>query len=681
MAQVHEGQIMRLDTPPDREDTPNRPRLVPCARGRAHRRLLQAPDRVLTPLRRMGRRGSADFTPISWEEALDLVAKRLSTTRERHGAEAILAATGAGSISGRGFSGASAARRFFSYWDHVTATAGNLSNHCAGMAALWMLGETIPGSDRATLLQSRLIIMWGMNPAENRMGPNTAYFVARARDLGARVILIDPRYTDSAILADQWIPIRPGTDVALVAAVAYVMERDELVDRAFLATHTTGYALYQRYLVGEQDGVAKTPQWAEPITGVPADQIEALARAYATIRPAALLPGWGPQRTFSGEQFSRAMITLACMSGNVGLPGGGLASVGTRSNIVPIGSLPQGPYPPRRHIPSGSWAPYILEDRLDPPIKLAYIVGSNLINRSPNTQANARALEKLDFVVVHEPFFTPTARYADLVLPINTDLERSDLITSWGHDGHLFLSQAAVKSGGESRSDYWAFARLAERLGFDQAYTQGRTEEEWITALLPDEAPAREALARAGLWRIDAEPRVALAEFRAAPGAYRLRTTSGRIEIATAQATRYGLPDIPSYIAAPRERAFDGCPLQLVTPHSKLRSNSCLDTNPWLRAVEPHAVWMHPGDAEARGIVDGQMVEVSNAYGTLLLPAKVTQRIMPGVVCIYQGRWYQPDENGVDVGGCANVLTSHQQSLSGGPTMHTAWVEIKEHTP
>ena len=548
VAFVRDGKLVRIDTPHGRPDTPTRPRLVPCARGRAHRRLLAAPERVLTPLRRVGPRGAGECEAITWDDALDEVARRLTAARDRVGSLAVLHATGAGSITGRGFSGAPASRRFFSHWGPVTATSGNASFHCSAIAAELMLGQVIPGSDRATLGDARLIILWGMNPAETRMGPNTAHFIAGARDRGARVILIDPRFTDSGVLADQWIPIRPGTDAALAAALAYVMEAEGLVDR-FVGAHTVGYAAYQDYVLGCSDDTPKTPEWAEPITGVPAGTTRLLAMDFATTKPAALLPGWGPQRTAFGEQIARAWITLACMTGNVGLRGGGLASVGTRQNLIPIQALPMGPYVSDRHVSSAAWAKAILSDTLQPPVEMAYIVASNLINRSPDTNRNARALQRLSFVVVNEQVLTPTARYADIVLPICMDLERSDLVTSWGHDSHLFHSQQAIAPAGDSRTDYWVFSQLAERLGIGDAYTAGRTEQEWIAYLLRTSDLDAEGLAREGLVRFDGKPRVALAGFRRDPSSNPLSTPSGLIEISGPRAVDCGLPAIPSALS------------------------------------------------------------------------------------------------------------------------------------
>lgn len=683
VALMRGDELLRIDTP-SRPDTVERPRLVPCARGRAHRGQLIARERVRHPLRRLGARGEGHFEAISWDEALDEVAECLTATKRRWGTQAVMHAQGAGAIMGRGLHGASASQRFFSYWGPWTDARGNESNYNASMAATWMLGERINGSDRATLLDSRLILLWGMNPAENHMGPNTAHFIAKARDHGARVILIDPRYTDSGVLADEWVPIRPGTDAALVAAMGHELERNGWVDRSFLDSHTTGYVEYRRYLLGESDGVPKTPVWAETITGVAAPTIRYLARLLGTTHPAAILPGWGPQRTLAGEQAARAFIALACMTGNVGVPGGGLASVGTRSGTWAIGALPRGPFGPLRNVTPGAWARHVLDEGLDPPLRIAYIVASNLINRSPDTRLNIKALHALDTVVVQDPYLTPTAHHADIVLPICTELERPDIALSWGHDDHLFYSPRIVPPVGESRSDYWVFARLAERLGFGRMYTEGRTEQQWLDHLMAHSPLDTATLRRDGILRRDGAPRAALATFRADPDAHPVATRSGRIEISTPQAMRFGLPLIPSHVAPVRD-ADDGPggahPLQLVTPHHKLRSNSCLAGNPWLRDLEPHAVWINPRDAEARGIGAGDAVTVSSSRGMIVVPAKVTSRIMPGVVCVYQGTWHQPGADGHDHGGCANVLTDQGVSPSGGYATHSAWVQVSRRAP
>jgi anaerobic dimethyl sulfoxide reductase subunit A len=311
---------------------------------------------------------------------------------------------------------------------------------------------------------------------------------------------------------------------------------------------------------------------------------------------------------------------------------------------------------------------------------MAYVVAGNLVNRSPDVGRNLRALEKLEFIVVNEQFLTPTARHADIVLPICTDLERSDIATAWANDCMIFHSPQVVQPAGQSRTDYWVFSELARRMGFEEAYTQGRTQEEWIKHLLELSGVDEARLQHDGILRTDGDARVGMAGFRADPIAHPLGTPSGLIEITCPQATDFGLPDVPSYVAddeGDRWREQLAAPLHMVTPHSKLRSNSCLFDNPWLQRLEPHRLWISSEDAGTRSIADGEPVEVSNQLGRVRVRAKVTGRIMPGVVCLYQGTWHELDDEGRDAGACANSLTSQRVSPTGGYTTHSAWVEVR----
>ena len=673
VAWVRDGQLLRIDTPPDRPDTVDQPRLVPCVRGRAQGRLVNARERVLTPLKRVGPRGTDQFEEVSWDQALDTVAERLVRTRDEHGPESILHITGAGSFGGRGFSGGAASGRLFSYWDSVTTTYGSLSTWCADIANQWMLGRTDDSIDIATLLESRLIVLWAMNPAENRLGGNLAYFIARAREGGARVILIDPRHTDTGVLADQWIPIRPGTDVALIAAIAHVWESEGLVHGDFMDSHTVGYEDYRRYVLGEDDGLPKTPEWAAPITDVPAETIRQFAREYAAAEPAAIMAGLGPQRSRYGEQTERALITLTCMSGNMGIRGGGLAHKGRHTTgHVSMESLPSGPFAPVQKVKNANWGKDILDNSLEPPVHMAYIVASNAINRSAGTRANARALEQLDFVVVQDQYFTPTARYADIVFPICLDLERPDLVQG---RGDLHRNEQALSPAGKTRTDYWVCSGLAERLGIGEEYSGRRTQEEWLESILESDEVNADALRKEGIIRSRGGPRPHLAEFCADPAAHPLDTPSGRIQISCPEAKEHGLPLLPTYVENKPDGSGD-YPLQLVTPHSKLRANSTGHANAWLQRLQPHRVWINPIDARSRGIDPGDLVEVSSPSGTIALPAHVTERIIPGLVAVNQGTWYAPGADGVDMGGCANTLTDHTLSPTGGVVVHSQRVQL-----
>ncbi|MBM3212781.1 hypothetical protein FJZ33_11215, partial [Candidatus Poribacteria bacterium] len=375
-----------------------------------------------------------------------------------------------------------------------------------------------------------------------------------------------------------------------------------------------------------------------------------------------------------GEQTERAIITIASMSGNMGIKGGGITHGGRHSSLgVRFQNLPYGRFRPARSIKAENWAKYILDGSLQPPIKMAYIVATNAINRSSNVNDNIKALGQLEYIVVQDQVMTPTARYADMVIPVCTDLERADIVRN---RGEVFYNRQALNPAGESRTDYWVFSKLAERLGFGEAYTGGKTQEEWLEYFLKSADLDENSLKANGSIQNKGDEKPGLAQFRLDPVNHPLRTLSGLIQILCPQAEKYGLPIIPAYIESkPKESVV--YPLQLITPHSKLRANSAVYPNPWLQKLEPHTVWINPADAKERGINDGDMVEVFNQYGALALKAKLTQRIMPGVVCIYQGVWYKPDKDGVDQGGCPNTLTGHDLSPTGGMAVHSEWVQIR----
>ncbi|MEN6478705.1 MAG: molybdopterin-dependent oxidoreductase [Anaerolineales bacterium] len=666
---VVDGHLMRLDTPPGPDEL-NAPRLIPCARGRAQRRWLTAGNRVGTPwLRDRG-----VLKRAAWSTALDYAAAELERVRTTYGAPAILFASGAGGGGGRGFSGAYASERLFSYWDRVTHTTGNLSHHCASWVEQLMLGRSVPGSDRLTLLDAQMVVLWGNNPADTHMGAHTEHYLRVARDRGTLVILIDPRLSDSGALADVWLPVRPGTDVALVAALVFLLESWDAVDRTFLERCTAGYELYRDDVLGLTDGVPKTPAWASTITGLPAERIEWLARQLVERKPATLLPGWGPQRAQWGEQFHRAMITLACVTGNVGQPGTGLPGVGSGEGGMPLPHLPSGPYGPARTLHNGSWAQAVLAGDLHPPLKLAFIAASNLVNRSSDTNACLRALDTVETTIVLDPFLTPTAQLADVVLPINTDLERADIISAWGSADGPFDAQQVTTSPDEAQTDYWVCAELAQRLGIGEAYTGGRTAAQWLAEFR--EIPALAGLQERAVLNRKRTPRVALADYCADPLAHPLPTASGRIELASYAALEAGLPLVASFVPWDLDDDGAGYPLHLLTPHHKLRANSCHAGNPWLRQIDQQALWIHPANAAARGIADGDRVAVRSPQGVLHVSAYVTERIMPGVVCLPQGAWFAPDTTGIDQAGSANVLTSLDVSPSGGPTTHSVRVEV-----
>ncbi|MFQ5827501.1 MAG: molybdopterin-dependent oxidoreductase, partial [Dehalococcoidia bacterium] len=313
---VQDGVITRIET-----DDGEEPQLRACVRGRAYRQRVYAQDRLTSPLKRVGERGTGQFEKISWDEALDTVARELIRVRDTYGPEASLLVAYFGS-PGQLHAGR-AMRRLLAMAGGCSVTWAMISGEACTHAVLSTYGTGQMGNTRDDLLNSRLIILWGWNPANTIWSTNNPWHLMRAKEAGIPIICVDPRFTDTvASLTGRWIPIRPGTDSAMMAAMAFVMITENLHDQRFLDTYTVGFQRFKDYVLGEEDRVPKTPEWAEAICGVPAQTIAELAREYATTKPAALLAGFSPGRSAFGEQYHRSAMTLAAMTGNVGIHGG-----------------------------------------------------------------------------------------------------------------------------------------------------------------------------------------------------------------------------------------------------------------------------------------------------------------------------------------------------------------------
>ena len=312
---VSDGVIRRIEA-----DDSGEPQLRPCLRGRAYRQRIYSPDRLKFPLRRVGTRGEGKFERITWDEALDTVARELKRVKANYGPAAILMLTGGGDSNS--LSTGTFVNTLIWKMGGSTRTWGLHSNEAGGFAAQTTFGTMRVRSTFDDLPNSHLIIIWGWNPATTVCG-HASWYLAQAKAKGIKIVSVDPRYTDTAaILANQWIPIIPGTDAAMLISMAYVIIKDNLQDQAFLDKYTIGFDQFKDYVEGKEDGMPKTPAWAEPITGVPAATIENLGRDYATMKPAALMCGISPGRTAYGEQYHRAAITLSAMTGNIGIHGG-----------------------------------------------------------------------------------------------------------------------------------------------------------------------------------------------------------------------------------------------------------------------------------------------------------------------------------------------------------------------
>ena len=696
-AHVRDGRIVKISTDP-RRWTPELPPLHACVRGFGQAERVHHPDRLLHPLRRVGPRGGGRFERIGWEEALDEVAGQLRRVRDTYGPAAILDCSRTGSLSmlhGRGV-----VQRLLHMFGGCTELWSNISAEAEVFAVRATYGARADyksaGREPIDYVNSRLILMWGWSPADGTFGTGTPQFLKRAKRHGVRIVCVDPRRTrTSHDLADEHVFIKPSTDTAALVAMAYVIAGEGLHDAAYLERHVLGFdeahlpagapagSSYLAYLMGHADGVRKTPEWAEAITGIPAATLRRLAVEFATSKPAALQAGYAPGRTIHGEQFHRAAYALAAMTGNVGVAGGNSGASNGATGRGGIRPLPAGTNPAGARVASSLLADLLARGKAGgypADVKLIYSSAGDLFNQLPNVNKIIAAAERLEFMVVHDHFMTPTARYADIVLPATTFWERNDVHTPWAGAGHYAIfMQKAIEPVGECRNDLDICTELARRLGLS-GYND-RTEEGWLRELTRDAIDDFDTFRARGLARLPApEDAVAFAREIRDPDRHPFSTPSGKIEIYSmaiaAQPDPYGLgaiPPIPTWIDDAGDTTYR---LRLISPKSRARTHSIHDNQPVLARADRDDVWIHPADAAARGIAHGDRVRVFNDRGATMLPARVTDRIAPGVVSIKEGVWFTPDAAGHDTRGCANVLTDDRASPAGASPFNSCFVEV-----
>ncbi|HCK1212562.1 TPA: molybdopterin-dependent oxidoreductase, partial [Escherichia coli] len=572
------------------------------------------------------------------------------------------------------------------------------------------------------LLDTKLVILWGHNPTETIFG-HTNYYFQKMKQNGTRFIVVDPRYSDTvSSLADQWIPLLPTTDNALMDAMMYVIISENLHDKTFIDTYTLGFdensmpegvpanESLVAYLFGAKDGIHKTPEWAEKITHVPAQSIRQLARDYANTKPAALIQGWGPQRHICGERTARGSTLLASITGNVGIKGGWAAGYGGSSNrkfcVGP--DMPENPVQAKISIMNWMQAADDASkvtpqdglkgvDKLDSNIRLLFsLAGNYLANQNPDVHQAAKLLEdesKIEFIVLSDLFMTPSAKYADVLLPETSFMERWNIGETWGTASYLILSEKLIEPDFERRTDYDWLRDVAKKLGVEAEFSQGRDEKQWIEHIweqtrlaMPDEnLPDFAALQKTRRHLFKSAPHIAFEANIRDPQSNPFPTPSGKIEIFSKRLFDMQDPEIPAlshYVPAfegPEDKLTAKYPLQLITWKGKNRANSTQYANPWLQEVQTQKLWLNPQDAKQRGIVEGDSVKIYNDRGVSIIPVEITPRIIPGVVAMQAGAWWQPDAQGIDRGGCANVLSSTRiTALAKGNSHQTMLVEVEK---
>jgi biotin/methionine sulfoxide reductase len=697
--------------------------------------MIRSPLRIARPAIRRGwlsgdngaGRGSDGFQEVPWDEALDLAAAEIGRVRERYGNAALFAGSYGWSSAGRLHHARTLVRRFFNSIGGFTDQVTNYS-YGAAMAFLpRVLGVPDPIGDGAISAETirehcDVMLAFGGLPGRNWEVVSGGFgrhaypeFVAALRDR-VRLIAVTPFRGD--VPADhpcEWLAPRPNTDTALVLAISQTILAAGLHDAAFLGSHCYGFETYRAYLSGETDGTPKTAEWAATITGLEAADIRQLALSLPG-RRVLLTANWSLQRARHGEQPYWAIVALAAMLGQIGLPGGGFVfgygssnSMGNPRFETPLFGLPIGPNPVGVAIPVARVADLLLRPgdtvRFDgreityPAIHLVYWAGGNPFHHHQDLNRLREAFRRPETVIVNEGFWTATARHADIVFPATVAAEREDIGGS-SRDAFILAMHKLVEPAGAARNDFAIFADLAERLGCRDAFTDGRSEREWLhhawdqiaqrLAARGLAAPSFEAFWEKGYFELEptsGEGHVPFAAFRSDPLAHPLTTGTGRIEIASPTVADFapaGQPSHPAWLdpeewlGSPLARTY---PIHLLTPQPSRRLHGQMDwsaVSAQQKTDGRERVTMHPTDAQSRSIQDGDLVRLFNDRGACLAIAALSVDLRPGVAMLPTGATFDPDGRS-DRNSNPNVLTRDigTSELGQGCSAQSCLIEIE----
>ncbi|MCB5323613.1 molybdopterin guanine dinucleotide-containing S/N-oxide reductase [Yersinia intermedia] len=676
-------------------------------------------------------RGREDFVEVEWDVALDLVAQENRRVRDRYGPSGLFTGSYGWSSAGRLHHARSLVRRFYFSGGGGVDQLGNYSWGSVQFFLPYVIGTFSPLTGRVTSWPSvvehcELFIAFGglaLKNAQVSSGGSAEHslkpWLEKLAQKGTPVINISPMRDDCpAFVNAEWIPIRPNTDVALMLALAYEIQRVDGQDPAFLATHCVGYEQLADYIRGVNDGIAKTPEWASEITGIPAPRISQLAQQLIGVR-SFMTCSYSVQRAHRGEQPYWMVIALSAMLGQVGLPGGGFSfghgsmnGVGNPRIDTPGPSMPVGKNPAGLAIPVARICDMLLqpgqpyqfqgETHTYPDIHLVHWAGGNPFHHHQQLNRLVEGWQKPDTVIVQDIWWTPAAKMADIVLPVTTSLERNDIGGS-SRDRYVLAMHQAIAPQHQARNDFDIFADLAERLGYRSQFTENRDEMAWIRHIYQECGVAQqphgvawpdfESFWQRGHVDLPAPPKefVFFDAFRENPQANPLQTPSGKIELFSEKIASYHYEDFAphaewqppvEWLGAPQAEQW---PLHLISIQPEDRLHSQLDPAPLAQGNKTagrETLYMHPQDAAKRDITEGSQVQVSNLRGHCLAGVRITDGVTPGVVLMATGAWFDPGFGGkqhkVEQSGNPNVLTLDigTSRLTQGPNAMSCLVEV-----
>lgn len=671
-------------------------------------------------------RGNEAFVEVPWDVALDLVATELSRVKGEHGNKAIFGGSYGWGSAGRFHHAQSQLHRFLNSHggyvysvDSYSLGAGRvLMPHIVGNMD-WLLAAHTSWRNLAE--HCELFVAFGGLPLKNAQcspGGASDHLVSngirRMSDAGVQFVNVSPLRDDlTGPERNEWLAVRPGSDTALMMALCWVLVDEGLHNTDFLRRYTTGHERFIEYLLGAVEGVAKTPEWAAALTGIPAQRIVSLAREMAGKRTM-INVAYSLQRAQFGEQPFWMTVTLAAMLGQIGLPGGGFGlgygcmnNTGSGRKAFSGPRFSQGVNPVKDFIPVARITDMLLNpgEAFDyngkryhyPHIRLVYWAGGNIFHHHQDINRLLHAWQRPETIIVHEQFWTAQAKHADIVLPATTPLERDD-IGSAASDRYMIAMHKAIEPVGEARDDYAIFAELSRRLDCMQVFTEGRDAGQWLRLLYEESRPRAGSFAielpdfeefwRDGVFEVDYPPddTVLLKAFRDDPQGNPLQTPSGKIEIFSETIAGFGYADCPGHPVW-LDKPAQPLPLHLLSNQPKTRLHSQYDHGAYSQASKIQGrepLTINRQDALARGIAEGEVVRVFNDRGAFLAGVIVSDTIRPGVVQIATGAWFDPLVKGqaksLEKHGNPNVLTEDigSSSLSQGCSAQTVTVDVEK---
>ena len=633
-----------------------------CLKGLSYVERVHSAERILYPMRKL-RDGS--FAPVSWDEALDEIVMRLTDFRERFGARSVLYYQASGTKGLLNGVGASFWRLFGGY----TGTYGDLCWPAGLEATRLTLGDNKHNAPW-DLENARLIVLWGKNPAETNVQQMVA--IDRAQELGARLVVVDPRRTLSAERAELLIQPRPGTDGALALGLAGVLIQKGWIDREFTDKHVHGFSRFAEMV--EDYSLERV----SAITDVPAAAISRLAELMGSIEPMSVCAGFGMQRYTNSGQTMRAILALTALTGNIGKPGGGWIYANLQSAVFDQVKDPVAFFPPqeddgvaRISISTARLGPDMMA-QTDPELKMAWVERGNPIPQNPETPKVLEAFRRLEFRVVVEQFLTDTAQEADLVLPAKSMFEQTDVIGAYWHP-YIQLKQKVLEPPGEIRPESEIYYDLALLLGIGEEQLMGKIPapgDSSVAAFLEEKLAPFEELS---LERLAEGPVLAPGTEEVAFADLRFPTPSGKIELYSEEARdRWGLDPLPSFREAEESRG-KRYPLYFMTPNTKDRIHSQFNNLKLIRQFsrEP-LLHIGPEDAKERRIKQGDRVRVFNDRGRLDLKAHIDLSLKRGCVVVTNGWWIRE-------GGAVNLLSAARETDMGfGAAFHDNMVDVEK---